>query len=65
MLWVEIFEGYLGGESGSKSAVEVSDGARYWRLIEVGVEYDETIKSPCGGKGYVGTLQTLTCQKTA
>ena len=34
LLWVEIFEVYFGGESGSKSAVEVGDGARYWRLIE-------------------------------
>ncbi len=30
LLWVEIFEVYLGGESGSRKAVEVGDGARYW-----------------------------------
>jgi hypothetical protein len=29
LLWVEIFEVYLGGESGSILAVEVGDGARY------------------------------------
>ena len=33
MLWVEIFEAYLGGESGSKSAVDVGDGARYRMLF--------------------------------
>ena len=32
----------------------MGDGARYWRLIEVGVEYDETIKSPCDGRGLGG-----------
>jgi hypothetical protein len=30
LLRVEIFEVYLGSYSGSKSAVEVSDGARHW-----------------------------------
>ena len=30
LLCVEIFEIYFGGESGSISAVEVGDGARYW-----------------------------------
>ena len=54
MLWVEISEDYLGGKSGSSLAVEVGDGARYWRLIEAGVEYGETIKNPCGGRGLVG-----------
>ena len=33
LLWVVIFEAYLGGESGSKSALEVSDGARYRMLF--------------------------------
>ena len=28
---VEISEDYLGGKSGSGLAVEVGDGARYWR----------------------------------
>ena len=37
MLWVEISEDYLGGKSGSSLAVEVGDGARYWRLIEAGL----------------------------
>ena len=32
----------------------MGEGARYWRLIEVGVEYDETIKSPCDGRGLGG-----------
>jgi hypothetical protein len=31
--WVEIFEVYLGGESGSKLAMEVGDGARYRMLF--------------------------------
>ena len=35
LLWVEIFEVYFGGESGSKSAVEVGDGARYWRRLRL------------------------------
>jgi len=29
LLWVEILEAYFGMKSGSKSAVEVGDGARY------------------------------------
>ena len=35
MLWVEIFEVYLGVKSGSKSAAEVGDGARYWKCFSV------------------------------
>ena len=54
MLWVVICEIFLGRERGSISAVAVGDGARYWRLIEAGVEYGETIKNPCGGRGLVG-----------
>ena len=54
MLWVEISEDYLGGKSGSSLAVEVGDGARYWRLVEAGVEYGETIKNPCVGRSLVG-----------
>ena len=52
MLWVDLFELVWGWECGSISAVEVGDGARYWRHIEAGVEYGETIKSPCGGRGF-------------
>ena len=33
LLWVEIVEVYLGAESGSRLAVEVGDGARYWMLF--------------------------------
>jgi len=33
LLWVAIFEVDLGVKSGSKSAVEVGDGARYWMLF--------------------------------
>ena len=32
----------------------MGDGARHRRLIEAGVEYGETIKTPCGGRGLVG-----------
>ena len=35
LLWVEISEDYLGGKSGSSLAVEVGDGARYWRAFGV------------------------------
>ena len=52
MLWVDLFELVWGWECGSISAVEVGDGARYWRHIEAGVEYGETIKSPCSGRGF-------------
>jgi hypothetical protein len=33
LLRVKICEVYLGGKCGSKSAVEVGDGARYWRAF--------------------------------
>jgi hypothetical protein len=33
LLWVEIFEVYLGEKSGSSAAVEVGDGARYRMLF--------------------------------
>ena len=35
LLWVEIFELFLGGgrKSGSRLALEVGDGARYWMLF--------------------------------
>jgi len=52
---VEIYEDYLGGKSDSSLASEVGDGARYWRLIEAGVEYGETIKNPCVGRGLACT----------
>ena len=51
---MEISEDYLVGKSGSSLAVEVGDGARYWRLVEAGVEYGETIKNPCVGRSLVG-----------
>jgi len=33
LLWVEIFEVYLGRKSSSKLAMEVGDGARYRMLF--------------------------------
>jgi hypothetical protein len=33
LLWVEIFGVYLGEIDGSRLAVEVGDGARYWMLF--------------------------------
>ena len=59
MLWVEINVIYIDGESGSLSAVEAGDGARYWRLIEAGVEYGEAIKNPCVGRGLACMILTL------
>ena len=44
----------LGSQSGSILSAEVGDGARYWRLVEAGVEYGETIKNPCVGRSLVG-----------
>ena len=32
LLWVELFGIIFGGEGGSLSAVEVGDGARYWKV---------------------------------
>ena len=51
---MEIYEIILWRQSGSSLSAEVGDGARYWRLIEAGVDYSETIKSPCIGRGLVG-----------
>jgi hypothetical protein len=51
---VEISEDYLGGKSGSISAVDVGDGARYWRLIEAGLRVLKEIKIPCQHSGFWG-----------
>ena len=51
---VEIYEIILGRQSGSSLSAEAGDGARYWRLIEAGVEYAEKIKNPCVGRSLVG-----------
>ena len=56
LLWVEIFEVYLGVKSGSRLAVE-------WVMVP-GIGYTfkcfldtlgviEELKNPCGGRGYV------------
>ena len=38
LLWAGIYEVYLGGKSDSRLAVEVGDGARYWRAYKVFLE---------------------------
>jgi hypothetical protein len=54
LLWVEIFEVYLGVKSVSKSVVEVGDGARYRMAFGrfSALEVIEEIKSPCYDKGF-------------
>ena len=49
---MDICKVYLGGKSGSKSAVDVGDRVRYWMAF-LGKEVIDEIKSPCRGRGFV------------
>ena len=54
MLWVELFGIDYGEEKLLNIGGGGGGGARYWRLVEAGVEYGETIKNPCVGRSLVG-----------
>jgi hypothetical protein len=51
---VEIFEIYFGVKSGSKSAVEMGDSARYWKVLLGALGVIEELKSPCVFRGLSG-----------
>ena len=45
---------FLGRENGSELAAEAGDGARYLEAFWGGLRVIEEIKSPCGGRGWMG-----------
>ena len=52
LLWVNLFGIYFGGESALRMAVEVGDGARYWRVFGALLGLIEEIKAPVVAGAY-------------
>ena len=52
MLWVDLFGIYIGGESGSISALEAGGGARYRKYFLGTLGVIKELKSPCDHRGY-------------